>query len=101
MIDDLTLQNQIRDLALASRSEPTDGWRTEELDPKLWNGWRKMIQGDRLEIAEYDLTAKVSQGDSPSPESVTIPPAPSTAPINIPRCLPTAPPIDANDAQSQ
>lgn len=65
MIDDLTLQNQIRDLALASRSEPTDGWRTEELDPKLWNGWRKMIQGDRLEIAEYDLTAKVSQGDSP------------------------------------
>ncbi len=53
MIDDLTLQNQIRDLALASRSEPTDGWR-------------KMIQGDRLEIAEYDLTAKVSQGDSPS-----------------------------------
>ena len=65
-IDDLTLQNQIRDLALASRSEPTDGWRTEELDPKLWNGWRKMIQGDRLEIAEYDLTAKVSQGDSPS-----------------------------------
>lgn len=51
MIDDLTLQNQIRDLALASRSEPTDGWRTEELDPKLWNGWRKMIQGDRLEIA--------------------------------------------------
>ena len=36
-----------------------------------------------------------------SPESVTIPPAPSTAPINIPRCLPTAPPIDANDAQSQ
>jgi len=25
-----------------------------------------MIQGDRLEIAEYDLTAKVSQGDSPS-----------------------------------
>ena len=66
MIDDLTLQNQIRDLALASRSEPTDGWRTEELDPKLWNGWRKMIQGDRLEIAEYDLTAKVSQGDSPS-----------------------------------
>ena len=58
MIDDLTLQTQIRDLALASRSEPTDGWRTEELDPKLWNGWRKMIQGDRLEIAEYDLTAK-------------------------------------------
>lgn len=36
-----------------------------------------------------------------TPESVTIPPAPSTAPINIPRCLPTAPPIDANDAQSQ
>ena len=35
MIDDLTLQNQIRDLALASRSEPTDGWRTEELDPKV------------------------------------------------------------------
>ena len=38
---------------------------------------------------------------NPIPESVTIPPAPSTAPINIPRCLPTAPPIDANDAQSQ
>lgn len=46
----------------------------------------------------------VGQAQNPAylePESVTIPPAPSTAPINIPRCLPTAPPIDANDAQSQ
>lgn len=42
-----------------------------------------------------------SSGNKDEPESVTIPPAPSTAPINIPRCLPTAPPIDANDAQSQ
>ncbi|WP_240221020.1 FMN-binding negative transcriptional regulator [Rheinheimera hassiensis] len=63
LIDDLTLQNQIRDLVLAN--EPANGWRTEELDPQLWNGWRKMIQGYRLEIAEYDLTAKISQGDSP------------------------------------
>jgi len=63
LIDDQALQEQIKDLVLAY--EPADGWRTEELAPHLWNGWRKAIVGFRLEIAEYDLTAKISQGDSP------------------------------------
>ena len=48
-----------------------------------------------------NTSATLDEDTRYSPESVTIPPAPSTAPINIPRCLPTAPPIDANDAQSQ
>lgn len=62
-IDDQVLQKQIRDLVLAS--EPGDGWRTDELSPHLWDGWRKAIQGYRLEISEFDLTAKISQGDAP------------------------------------
>lgn len=62
-IGDEALQRQIRDLVLAS--EPDDGWRTDELSPLLWNGWRKAIRGYRLEISEFDLTAKISQGDTP------------------------------------
>ena len=58
-----------------------------------------------LELQEIkrkmSITTENRQDFYDYPESVTIPPAPSTAPINIPRCLPTAPPIDANDAQSQ
>ena len=52
-------------------------------------------------VAIIGILAAVALPAYQDPESVTIPPAPSTAPINIPRCLPTAPPIDANDAQSQ
>lgn len=63
LVDDQTLQQQIKDLVLAS--EPEDGWRTDELSPHLWGGWRKAIQGYRLEISEFDLTAKISQGDAP------------------------------------
>lgn len=61
-MDDEALQQQIRDLVLAN--EPVDGWRTDELAPHLWSGWRKAIQGYRLEISEFDLTAKISQGDA-------------------------------------
>ena len=58
---------------------------------------------DAIHVGSKDLYFVEFKNQFPGtiPESVTIPPAPSTAPINIPRCLPTAPPIDANDAQSQ
>ncbi|WP_426124389.1 FMN-binding negative transcriptional regulator [Pararhizobium sp. PWRC1-1] len=62
-MDDLALQTQIRDLV--SASEPEGGWRTDELAPDLWQGWRKLIQGYRLEIESFDLTAKLSPGDAP------------------------------------
>lgn len=62
-MDDPALQTQIKDLVLAS--EPDGGWRTEELAPDLWQGWRKLIQGYRLEIESFDLTAKLSPGDTP------------------------------------
>ena len=62
-------------------------------------GW--VICIDANNNGTCNATETKLQEVSLSPESVTIPPAPSTAPINIPRCLPTAPPIDANDAQSQ
>ncbi|TLX56238.1 hypothetical protein DN824_17045 [Stutzerimonas nosocomialis] len=63
LMDDHALQDQIKDLVLAN--EPADGWRIEELAPHLWAGWRKAIRGYRLEVTEFDLTAKLSQGDSP------------------------------------
>ncbi len=62
-MDDPALQRQIKDLVIAS--EPEGGWQTEELAPDLWQGWRKLIQGYRLEIASFDLTAKLSPGDVP------------------------------------
>jgi transcriptional regulator len=62
-MEDLALQLQIKDLVTAS--EPDGGWRTEELAPDLWQGWRKVIQGYRLEIATFDLTAKLTPGDVP------------------------------------
>lgn len=57
------LQVQIADLVRAH--EPQDGWRLEELAPQLWEGWRRAIQGYRLEIDAFDLTAKLSPGDVP------------------------------------
>ncbi|RXT51189.1 hypothetical protein B6S44_21520 [Bosea sp. Tri-44] len=60
---DEALQAQIADLVLAH--EPQDGWRLEELAPQLWEGWRRAIQGYRLEIDEFDLIAKLSHGDVP------------------------------------
>lgn len=60
---DHALQLQIKDLV--SASEPKDGWRTEELATDLWEGWRKLIQGYRLEIASFDMTVKLSHGDVP------------------------------------
>lgn len=60
-MDDPALQRQIKDLVTAS--EPEGGWRTEELAPDLWHGWRKLIQGYRLEIVSFDLTAKLTPGD--------------------------------------
>jgi transcriptional regulator len=62
-MDDVALQRQIKDLV--SASEPEGGWRTEELAPDLWQGWRKLIQGYQLEIASFDMTAKLSHGDVP------------------------------------
>lgn len=60
-MDDPALQRQIRDLVRAN--EPDDGWKTDELAPDLWEIWRKHIQGYRLEIERFDLTAKFSEGD--------------------------------------
>ncbi|MBD8687727.1 MULTISPECIES: FMN-binding negative transcriptional regulator [unclassified Rhizobium] len=62
-MDDVALQRQIKDLVNAS--EPQGGWQTEELAADLWQGWRKLIQGYRLEITSFDLTAKLSHGDVP------------------------------------
>ena len=61
---DQALQALIRDLV--SANEPGDGWKTSELAPDLWELWRKFIQGYRLEIDRFDLTAKFSEGDIPA-----------------------------------
>ena len=61
---DQDLQAQIQDLVRAN--EPADGWSTSELAPDLWQMWRKLIQGYRLEIDRFDLTAKFSEGDVPA-----------------------------------
>ncbi|WP_207462218.1 FMN-binding negative transcriptional regulator [Azospirillum sp. SYSU D00513] len=63
-MDDDALQAQIGDLVLAN--EPADGWRLEELAPELWEGWRRHIQGYRLEIEYFDLTVKLSPPDEPA-----------------------------------
>jgi predicted FMN-binding regulatory protein PaiB len=60
---DEALQTQIKDLVGAH--EPKDGWRIEELDPRLWEAWRRMIRLYRVEVDSFDLTAKLSDGDSP------------------------------------
>lgn len=70
LMDDLALQTQIRDLVLAS--EPDGGWRTEELAPDLWQSWRKLIQGYRVEIDSFDLTAKLSPGEIPEDKAGVI-----------------------------
>ena len=62
-MDDKALQDQIADLVLSYEGE--DGWRLEELAPDLWQGWRSTIQGYRLEIEHFDLTAKLDTGESP------------------------------------
>jgi transcriptional regulator len=63
-MDDQALQVQIQDLV--RENEPADGWKTSELAPDLWGMWRKVIQGYRLEIDRFDLTAKFSEGDIPA-----------------------------------
>ncbi|NDV88954.1 hypothetical protein GTW51_19915 [Aurantimonas aggregata] len=60
---DEALQTQIKDLVRAH--EPDFGWRIEELDPRLWEAWRRTIRLYRIEIDSFDLTAKLSDGDSP------------------------------------
>jgi transcriptional regulator len=60
-MEDPALQTQIKDLVLAH--EPSDGWRVEELAPDLWETWRSLIQGYRMEITKFDLIAKLSHGD--------------------------------------
>lgn len=63
-MDDQALQAQIQDLVRAN--EPDGGWQASELAPDLWEMWRKVIQGYRLEIDRFDLTAKFSEGDVPA-----------------------------------
>ena len=62
LMDDRSLQKQIKDLVVAS--EPADGWRPEELAPDLWRDWRALIQGYRVKVDSFDLTAKLTPGDS-------------------------------------
>ncbi len=62
-LEDVALQRQIKHLV--SASEPEGGWRTEELAVDLWQSWRKLIQGYRVEIAGFDMTVKLSHGDVP------------------------------------
>ena len=70
------------------------------LSLSLMFGWFSLLPDELNQLGKH-VIAGAGFVSNLVPESVTIPPAPSTAPINIPRCLPTAPPIDANDAQSQ
>ena len=62
-MDDSELKAQIATLVLAH--EPSGGWRLEELAPELWSKWLGQIRGFHFEISQFDLTAKISQGDSP------------------------------------
>lgn len=62
-MDDQALRLQIGDLVCAN--EPDGGWKTSELAPDLWETWRRIIQGYRLEIDHFDLTAKFTEGDVP------------------------------------
>lgn len=62
-MDDEALQAQIGSLVRAH--EPARGWRLDELAPGLWAEWRGLIRGYRFDIDAFDLTAKISQGDSP------------------------------------
>ena len=62
-MDDAALQDQIGTLVRAH--EPASGWQLDELAPNLWADWRGLIRGFRFEISQFDLTAKISQGDSP------------------------------------
>ncbi|MBN6152198.1 FMN-binding negative transcriptional regulator [Xanthomonas sp. AmX2] len=66
-MDDATLQAQIATLVLAH--EPSSGWQLDELAPNLWSEWRRQIRGFHFEIGQFDLTAKISQGDSPGDRS--------------------------------
>ncbi|MEZ0470069.1 FMN-binding negative transcriptional regulator [Luteimonas salinilitoris] len=61
-MSDEALQLQIGDLVKAH--EPSQGWRLSELAPDLWSQWRELIRGYRFEVSRFDLTAKISQGDS-------------------------------------
>lgn len=69
-MDGPALQAQIQDLVLAH--EPSSGWRFEELAPDLWESWRRLIQGYRMEITQFDLMAKLSTGDVPDDKSGVI-----------------------------
>lgn len=62
-MDDDALQIQIADLVRTN--EGANGWRLDELAPDLWEVWRSTIQGYRLEIEYFDLTAKFDTGESP------------------------------------
>lgn len=57
------LEKQIADLV--AHHEAPDGWRREEIDPALFNTWCNMLIGYRMEIETFDLTAKLSQNQTP------------------------------------
>lgn len=61
-MDDEALQAQIS--TLVHEFEPVEGWRLDELAPDLWRGWRSAIQGYRMDIESFDITAKIDHGDT-------------------------------------
>jgi transcriptional regulator len=58
------LEKQIADLV--AHHEPADGWRFEEIDPSVLMSWCDMLVGYRFEIETFDLTAKLSQNQTPA-----------------------------------
>ncbi len=58
-LGDSDLRQQIADLV--NRHEPADGWRFEEIDPAVFDTWRNLLVGYRMEIESFDLTVKISQ----------------------------------------
>ena len=61
-MDDKALQAQIA--TLVHEFESVKGWRLDELAPELWGPWRSAIQGYRMEIESFDITAKIDHGDT-------------------------------------
>ncbi|MFA4938852.1 FMN-binding negative transcriptional regulator [Brevundimonas sp.] len=65
LLGDDALQSQIADLVTAN--EPKDnGWSLDELAPDLWTAWRGVIQLYRIEIDDFELTAKFTPGEIPA-----------------------------------
>lgn len=61
LMDGAALQKQISDLVAVH--ERSDGWQMTELAPDLWQEWQALIQLYRIEVSQFDLTAKLSYGE--------------------------------------